>query len=252
MLQVMRGELGHVGRALLSGPGLVNLYRGLVKSDGREPEAFEPRTSRSGRWRGMPGLSPYPEPLLRADGALCRQPGPQHGHLRRRLIAGGIVPRFQGVLYRLRFPGGVRGQRGASSPTSRTSPCSSSPTKVRACSVRAPICASPSGSVSDRLGKRFHRGSALIQWPWRRVGSRTQEDRVSQGIGSCLHPLGANCHPTSLNCFTGPRGRFFMPVVSARAGVRGEARRFLMGCSLSAPLHSARHRPAAQGKGGRR
>lgn len=44
VLQVMRGELGHVSaERFLSGPGLVNLYRGLVKSDGREPEAFEPK-----------------------------------------------------------------------------------------------------------------------------------------------------------------------------------------------------------------
>ena len=62
VLQVMRGELGHVSaERFLSGPGLVNLYRGLVKS-GR-PGARGVRTQGhhgAGAGGGMPGLSPYP------------------------------------------------------------------------------------------------------------------------------------------------------------------------------------------------
>lgn len=61
VLQVMRGELGHVSaERFLSGPGLVNLYRGLVKSDGREPELLPPKTSPSGRWRVTASIAAAP------------------------------------------------------------------------------------------------------------------------------------------------------------------------------------------------
>ena len=44
LLEVLREELGHVSaERLLSGPGLVNIYRGLVKADEREPEALQPK-----------------------------------------------------------------------------------------------------------------------------------------------------------------------------------------------------------------
>ena len=44
VLQVMRQELGHVSaERLLSGPGLVNLYRSLVLADGRTPETLQPK-----------------------------------------------------------------------------------------------------------------------------------------------------------------------------------------------------------------
>ena len=41
ILEELRAELGHVSaERVLSGPGLVNLYRAIVKSDGRLPEMF--------------------------------------------------------------------------------------------------------------------------------------------------------------------------------------------------------------------
>ena len=46
VLQVMRQELGHVSaERLLSGSGLVNLYRSLVLADGRTPETLQPRNN---------------------------------------------------------------------------------------------------------------------------------------------------------------------------------------------------------------
>ena len=97
-------------------------------------------------------------------------------------IAGGIVPRFQeffiGSGFRVAFE-----DKGASSPYLKDipglpyHPRRSGP--ARCGRLSAPVARDPS---PDRLGKRFYRGSALIQWAWRRVGSRTQEDRVSQGM----------------------------------------------------------------------
>ena len=44
ILEELRAELGHVSaERVLSGPGLVNLYRAIVKSDGRLPENLQPR-----------------------------------------------------------------------------------------------------------------------------------------------------------------------------------------------------------------
>jgi glucokinase len=44
VLHALRAELGHVSaERLLSGPGLVNLYRGLVLADERIPEALQPK-----------------------------------------------------------------------------------------------------------------------------------------------------------------------------------------------------------------
>ena len=59
-------------------------------------------------------------------------------------IAGGIVPRFQEFFIASGFRVAFEDKGRFKSHLARTSPCSSSPTKVRACcSVRAPICASP-------------------------------------------------------------------------------------------------------------
>ena len=44
VLEALREELGHVSaERLLSGPGLVNIYRGLVKADERVPENLQPK-----------------------------------------------------------------------------------------------------------------------------------------------------------------------------------------------------------------
>ncbi len=44
ILEELRAELGHVSaERVLSGPGLVNLYRAIVKSDGRLPENLQPK-----------------------------------------------------------------------------------------------------------------------------------------------------------------------------------------------------------------
>lgn len=97
VLQVMRGELGHVSaERFLSGPGLVNLYRGLVKSDGREPEALEPKeiTERA--------LADSCLDCRRTLSLFCVLMGRFGGNLALNMgtfggvyIAGGIVPRFQ-------------------------------------------------------------------------------------------------------------------------------------------------------------
>ncbi|MNH23156.1 Glucokinase [compost metagenome] len=97
VLQVMRGELGHVSaERFLSGPGLVNLYRGLVKSDGREPEPFAPKDITE---RALAGdcldcrrtLSLFCVLMGRFAGNLALNMGTFGGVY----IAGGIVPRFQ-------------------------------------------------------------------------------------------------------------------------------------------------------------
>ncbi len=44
ILEELRAEIGHVSaERVLSGPGLVNLYRAIVKSDGRLPENLQPK-----------------------------------------------------------------------------------------------------------------------------------------------------------------------------------------------------------------
>ncbi|MDS6632429.1 glucokinase [Klebsiella michiganensis] len=44
ILEELRSELGHVSaERVLSGPGLVNLYHAIVKSDGRLPENLQPK-----------------------------------------------------------------------------------------------------------------------------------------------------------------------------------------------------------------
>lgn len=97
VLQVMRGELGHVSaERFLSGPGLVNLYRGLVKSDGREPEPLVPKDITE---RALAGecldcrrtLSLFCVLMGRFAGNLALNMGTFGGVY----IAGGIVPRFQ-------------------------------------------------------------------------------------------------------------------------------------------------------------
>ncbi|WP_343553354.1 glucokinase [Pantoea sp.] len=96
ILEVLRAELGHVSaERVLSGSGLVNLYRAIVKSDDREPENLKPKdvTERA--------LKDSCIDCRRALSLFCVIMGRFGGNLALNLgtfggvyIAGGIVPRF--------------------------------------------------------------------------------------------------------------------------------------------------------------
>ncbi|MBJ3815159.1 glucokinase [Shimwellia pseudoproteus] len=96
ILDVLRGELGHVSaERVLSGPGLVNLYRAIVKADGRQPDNLQPKdiTRRA--------LDDSDIDCRRALSLFCVLMGRFGGNLALNLgtfggvyIAGGIVPRF--------------------------------------------------------------------------------------------------------------------------------------------------------------
>ncbi|WP_192456282.1 glucokinase [Musicola keenii] len=96
LLQVLRQELGHVSaERVLSGPGLVNIYRAIVKSDDRVPEALTPQTI------SERALAHSDVDCLRALSLFCVLMGRFGGNLALTLgtfggvyIAGGIVPRF--------------------------------------------------------------------------------------------------------------------------------------------------------------
>ncbi|EJZ2798596.1 glucokinase [Escherichia coli] len=71
ILEILRAEIGHVSaERVLSGPGLVNLYRAIVKADNRLPENLKPKDI--------------------TERALALNLGTFGGVF----IAGGIVPRF--------------------------------------------------------------------------------------------------------------------------------------------------------------
>ena len=96
ILEQLRTELGHVSaERILSGPGLVNLYRAIVKSDNRVPENFRPKD--------VTELALTDENLdcRRALSLFCVIMGRFGGNLALNMgtfggvyIAGGIVPRF--------------------------------------------------------------------------------------------------------------------------------------------------------------
>ncbi|WP_114193194.1 glucokinase [Edaphovirga cremea] len=96
ILEVLRDELGHVSaERILSGPGLVNLYRAIVKSDHRLPENLAPKdvTERA--------LADTCIDSRRALSLFCVIMGRFGGNLALTMgtfggvyIAGGIVPRF--------------------------------------------------------------------------------------------------------------------------------------------------------------
>ncbi len=51
ILEILRAEIGHVSaERVLSGPGLVNLYRAIVKADNRLPENLKPKILPNVRW----------------------------------------------------------------------------------------------------------------------------------------------------------------------------------------------------------
>ncbi|AOR64637.1 glucokinase [Pectobacterium wasabiae] len=96
ILSVLRQSLGHVSaERLLSGQGLVNIYRAVVLSDDRTPEALEPKdiTERA--------VNNTDVDCRRALSLFCVIMGRFGGNLALNLgtfggvyIAGGIVPRF--------------------------------------------------------------------------------------------------------------------------------------------------------------
>ncbi|PVZ81961.1 glucokinase [Serratia sp. S1B] len=96
ILQVLRAEVGRVSaERVLSGPGLVNLYRAIVKADHRQPENLKPQdiTERA--------LADSCTDCRRALSLFCVIMGRFGGNLALSLgtfggvyIAGGIVPRF--------------------------------------------------------------------------------------------------------------------------------------------------------------
>lgn len=96
ILAALRKDIGHVSyERVLSGPGLVNLYRGLVKADGRLPEDLQPKeiTDRA--------LSHSCTDCRRALSLFCILLGRFGDNLALTMgtfggvyIAGGIVPRF--------------------------------------------------------------------------------------------------------------------------------------------------------------
>lgn len=96
ILEVLREELGHVSaERILSGAGLVNLYRAMVKSDGRVPENLKPKDV------SQRALDDSCTDCRRALAMFCVIMGRFGGNLALNLgtfggvyIAGGIVPRF--------------------------------------------------------------------------------------------------------------------------------------------------------------
>ncbi|MCX8956693.1 glucokinase [Erwinia psidii] len=96
ILEVLRDELGHVSvERVLSGAGLVNLYRAIVKSDDRIPENLKPKDV------SQRALDDSCTDCRRALSMFCVIMGRFGGNLALNLgtfggvyIAGGIVPRF--------------------------------------------------------------------------------------------------------------------------------------------------------------
>ncbi len=96
IMDVLRAELGHVSaERILSGSGLVNLYRAIVKSDDRVPESLKPRDV------SQRALDDSCTDCKRALALFCVILGRFGGNLALNLgtfggvyIAGGIVPRF--------------------------------------------------------------------------------------------------------------------------------------------------------------
>lgn len=108
ILEVLRAELGHVSaERVLSGAGLVNLYRAIVKADNRVPENLKPKDV------SERALADSCIDCRRALSLFCVIMGRFGGNLALNLstfggvyIAGGIVPRFLDFFKSSGFRGG--------------------------------------------------------------------------------------------------------------------------------------------------
>lgn len=108
ILEALRSELGHVSaERVLSGPGLVNLYRAIVKADQRLPENLQPKDVT------VRALEDSDIDCRRALSLFCVLMGRFGGNLALNLgtfggvyIAGGIVPRFMEFFKASGFRGG--------------------------------------------------------------------------------------------------------------------------------------------------
>lgn len=108
ILEILRQELGHVSaERILSGPGLVNLYRAIVKADGRLPENLKPKDV------SQRAVDDSDIDCRRALALFCVILGRFGGNLALTLgafggvyIAGGIVPRFLEFFKASGFRGG--------------------------------------------------------------------------------------------------------------------------------------------------
>ncbi|MDX8000463.1 glucokinase [Xenorhabdus sp. Reich] len=105
MLNVLREEYGHVSaERVLSGPGLVNIYRSLMKLNGQSVEDLSPRDISD---RALSGNCPTCKHALEL---FCSALGRFGGNLALNIgafggvyIAGGIVPRFLDFLQKSGF-----------------------------------------------------------------------------------------------------------------------------------------------------
>lgn len=124
ILAVLRQSLGHVSaERLLSGQGLVNIYRAVVLSDNRTPEALEPKdiTERAVNHTDVDcrrALSLFCVIMGRFGGNLALNLGTFGGVY----IAGGIVPRFLEFLKLPAF-GRLLKTKGGLKAICRISPC---------------------------------------------------------------------------------------------------------------------------------
>ncbi|XBS68693.1 glucokinase [Acerihabitans sp. KWT182] len=97
ILSQLNAELGHVStERVLSGPGLVNIYRSLVKADGRAPQDLRPSEVTDRAIAGdnedcRRALSVFCDIMGRFGGDLALNMGTFGGVY----IAGGLVPRFK-------------------------------------------------------------------------------------------------------------------------------------------------------------
>ncbi len=109
ILEQLRTEMGHVSaERILSGPGLVNLYRAIVKSDNRVPENFKPKdVTELALSDENCRLPPRAVAVLRDHGAVWRQSGAEHGHIWRGLYCGWHRAALPGILQSVRFSCGV-------------------------------------------------------------------------------------------------------------------------------------------------
>lgn len=107
ILEILRAEIGHVSaERVLSGPGLVNLYRAIVKSDNRLPENLRPKILPNAPRRITVSIVAARCRSLRHHGAIWRRSGVNHGDIWRRLYRWRYCPALSGIFKASGFRGG--------------------------------------------------------------------------------------------------------------------------------------------------